>query len=314
MAVNTVDIILCCIILLVTWIGYKKGAAETILDLIKWAASIACGLTVYYYTADLAAVYVPDFRQWHFPVISGIVFIIMYLILSMLQRWVVSKDEQNNRKTLADKVSGIIPGLLMGIIISSVIGRLLTYSAFEEVSNEANKSEITATFTPYTKIVEDKLSPLVTNYFTPKISAATSPVTEPDFKTETVFERPDLEYEMLLLVNEERRKNHLKPLTADEQMKEVGRAHSTDMFARGYFAHTTPDGIDPFQRMKNAYISYKRAGENLALAPTLAEAHKGLMNTPSHRAAILNPAFGRVGIAVIDGGNKGLMISQEFRD
>ncbi len=312
---NTVDIILCCIILLVTWIGYKKGAAETILDLIKWAASIACGLTVFYYTADLAGAYDSRFTQLHFPVITGIVFIILYLLFSMIQRWIVSKDEQNSRKTFADKVSGIIPGLLMGIVISSVIGRLLTYSAFDEVSTEANKSEITSTFTPYTKIVEDKISPLVTNYFTPKISAVTSSDdTEPDFKTETVFERPDLEYEMLLLVNEERRKHYLKPLTADAQMKEVGRAHSTDMFARGYFAHISPDSINPFQRMKKANISYKRAGENLALAPTLAEAHKGLMNSPSHRAAILNPAFGRVGIAVIDGGKKGLMISQEFRD
>ncbi len=312
---NTVDIILACIILLVTWIGYKKGAAETILDLIKWAASIACALSVYYYTADLAAAYDSNFTQLHFPVITGIVFIILYLFLSMLQKWVVNKDEQNNRKSLADKVSGIIPGLLMGIIISTVIGRLLTYSAFDEVSKEANKSEITSTFTPYTKIVEDKISPLVTNYFTAKISAAISPaVVEPDFKTETVFERPDLEYEMLLLVNEERRKHYLKPLISDDQMKQVGRAHSTDMFARGYFAHTTPDSINPFQRMKKANISYKRAGENLALAPTLAEAHKGLMNSPSHRAAILNPAFGRVGIAVMDGGIKGLMISQEFRD
>ena len=312
---NTVDIILCFITLLVTWIGYKKGAVETILDLIKWTACIGCGFVFYYYTVDFAATWYPGFTQWYFPVATAFVFIIMYLVLSMLQRWVLSRDEQNKRKSFANKISGIVPGLLMGIVISSVIGRLLTFSIFDEVSKEAGKSEITSTFSPYTEMVEEKISPLVTTYFTPKISASTTQqTTETDFKTETVFDRPDLEYEMLLLVNEERRKYHLKPLSADEKMKAVARAHSTDMFARGYFAHTTPDGINPFQRMKKANISYRNAGENLALAKTLAEAHQGLMNSPSHRAAILNPVFGRVGIGVIDGGKNGFMISQEFRD
>ncbi len=58
----------------------------------------------------------------------------------------------------------------------------------------------------------------------------------------------------------------------------------------------------------------KKAGENLAYASTLAEAHRGLMNSPSHRDAILNKSFGRIGIGVIDGGKSGLMISQEFKD
>jgi uncharacterized protein YkwD len=38
------------------------------------------------------------------------------------------------------------------------------------------------------------------------------------------------------------------------------------------------------------------------------------MNSPSHRAAILNKSFGRVGIGIVDGGKSGLMISQEFKD
>ncbi len=312
---NTVDIILCFIILLVTWIGYKKGAAETILDLVKWTASIACGILFYYYTFNFAATRYPGLRQWYFPVVTIFIFIITYLFLSMLQRWIVSRDEYSKQKSFADKVSGIIPGLLMGIVISSITGRLLTFSIFDAVSKEAGKSEITSTFSPYTELVEENISPLVTTYFTPKISAATAQeATEPDFKTETFFERPDLEYEMWLLVNAERRIHHLKPLAVDEKMREVARAHSADMFVRGYFAHTTPDGVNPFQRMKQAKISYRNAGENLALAKTLAEAHQGLMNSPSHRAAILNPAFGRIGIGVLDAGKNGFMISQEFRD
>jgi Uncharacterized protein with SCP/PR1 domains len=86
------------------------------------------------------------------------------------------------------------------------------------------------------------------------------------------------------------------------------------MFARGYFAHKSPDGKDPFDRMKQARVSFHAAGENLALAQTVEIAHTNLMNSPGHRANILSPDFGRLGIGILDGGFYGLMISQEFRD
>ncbi|MBV9988254.1 MAG: hypothetical protein JO301_11270, partial [Chitinophagaceae bacterium] len=63
-----------------------------------------------------------------------------------------------------------------------------------------------------------------------------------------------------------------------------------------------------------AHIRYMAAGENLALARTPPMAHTGLMNSPGHRANILNRLYGRVGIGIIDGGRHGLMISQEFRN
>jgi uncharacterized protein YkwD len=316
--VNLIDILLCFITLLVAFIGYKKGAVETILDLAKWLICIVCGLLVYFFTIELAFDYfpfLPDFSILYFTAVFVFVFTAMYLLLSMLQRWVFKRDGPQTGKTFANKISGIVPGLLMGIVLSLIIGRLLTFSMFDNISNEATTSEITTTFTPYTNLVEEQITPLVKNYFTPKIAAATAqPVSESDFKTETIYERPDLEYEMFLLINEERLKRGLPLLKIDEKMKQVARAHSTDMFQRGYFAHVTPEGLNPFQRIKNANIIYKKAGENLAFAKTLAEAHTGLMNSPSHRAAILNPAFKRVGIGIMDGGNNRFMFSQEFRD
>ena len=86
------------------------------------------------------------------------------------------------------------------------------------------------------------------------------------------------------------------------------------MFARGYFAHDTPEGLSPFDRMREANVRFTTAGENLALAPTIPVAHTGLMNSPGHRANILRREFGRVGIGVMDGGMRGLMVSQEFRN
>jgi uncharacterized protein YkwD len=124
----------------------------------------------------------------------------------------------------------------------------------------------------------------------------------------------DLEAQMLELVNEERAKAGLDPLVPDPELTEVARRHAADMFARGYFAHRSPDGLDPFDRINAAGISFQTAGENLALAPTVSIAHRGLMNSPGHRANILNTDFGRAGIGIVQGGMRGLMVTQLFRD
>jgi uncharacterized protein YkwD len=66
--------------------------------------------------------------------------------------------------------------------------------------------------------------------------------------------------------------------------------------------------------MKAHNINYIAAGENLALAQTVEIAHMGLMNSPGHRANILNPKFGRIGIGIMDGGIYGIMVTQNFRN
>ena len=134
------------------------------------------------------------------------------------------------------------------------------------------------------------------------------------YKVASPRPRPDLEARMLELVNKERMAVGLKPLAPDLELTEVARRHSVDMFARGYFAHDTPEGRDPFERMREANVRFATAGENLALAPTVQVAHRGLMNSPGHRANILHPQFGRVGIGIMDGGIRGLMITQDFRN
>jgi uncharacterized protein YkwD len=98
----------------------------------------------------------------------------------------------------------------------------------------------------------------------------------------------------------------------DMQLRKLARSHSLDMFQRGYFSHYTPDGLSPFDRMNAANIEYTYAGENLALAPSTDLAMQGLMNSPGHRANILNPNFNKIGIGAIDGGIYGIMFSQEF--
>jgi uncharacterized protein YkwD len=119
---------------------------------------------------------------------------------------------------------------------------------------------------------------------------------------------------MLALVNEARASAGLKPLVLDQALVEVARAHSSDMWSRGFFSHTNPDGLSPFDRMSSAGISFGWAGENLAIAPTTAIAHQNLMDSPGHRENLLSPNFGRIGIGVAHHTDLGLIFTQAFTD
>jgi uncharacterized protein YkwD len=120
------------------------------------------------------------------------------------------------------------------------------------------------------------------------------------------------EAQMLKLVNQERVKVGAKELKVDPTIVSVARAHSRDMWERGYFSHTNPDGLSPFDRMERGGVKFSAAGENLALAPNVQMAHQGLMNSSGHKRNILDPQFGRIGIGVIDGGIYGKMFTQNF--
>jgi hypothetical protein len=122
----------------------------------------------------------------------------------------------------------------------------------------------------------------------------------------------EAERSMLDAINRERRDRGLEPLEWCGDCAEVARAHSRDMYRDGYFSHEDLDGNGPFDRMKSADISYAAAGENLALAPTVEEAHEGLMTSPEHRENILRSAFQEVGIGIYEG-PYGLMCTQLFR-
>ena len=122
-----------------------------------------------------------------------------------------------------------------------------------------------------------------------------------------------LEQELHQLVNRERKKAGLAPLVYDEQVQLVARAHSRDMARRDFFSHVNPDKENPFDRMKKAGIIFRAAAENIAYASTIKEIHEGLMNSPKHKANILNPKLGRMGIGIV-ASKYGLMTTQLFKN
>lgn len=120
------------------------------------------------------------------------------------------------------------------------------------------------------------------------------------------------ERQMLNLVNQERAAAGLQPLQADMALVQLARMKARDMIDKGYFAHQSPTYGSPFEMIREAAIEYRYAGENLAGAPGVDSAHENLMNSPGHRANILNANYRKAGIGVVDGGPYGKMFVQLF--
>lgn len=136
----------------------------------------------------------------------------------------------------------------------------------------------------------------------------------PEEKPEnTPNEETSFEIQVLNLVNIERTQRGLSPLSYSYELEAVAKAHSNDMAQRNYFSHNSPEGKTPFDRIKNAGISYKSAGENIAAGQkTPEEVVNGWMNSSGHRANILNSNYTKMGIGVVYGGSYGIYWTQLF--
>ncbi len=121
------------------------------------------------------------------------------------------------------------------------------------------------------------------------------------------------EQEVLNLVNVEREKNGLSKLTYNTKLETVAYAHSKDMAQSGFFNHTNLNGQSPFDRLKNAGISYKSAAENIAAGQkTPKDVVTAWMNSEGHRKNILNPSLTQMGVGVYEGGSYGIYWTQLF--
>lgn len=101
------------------------------------------------------------------------------------------------------------------------------------------------------------------------------------------------------LVNAERAKNRCGALKANAKLQEAAQAHTDDMAARNYFDHNSPDGKSARDRINATGYTWSRIGENIARGQQDAAAVvTAWMNSPGHRANILNCDFTEIGVGV----------------
>ncbi|MFC3572280.1 CAP domain-containing protein [Streptomyces yaanensis] len=119
--------------------------------------------------------------------------------------------------------------------------------------------------------------------------------------------------EVIALTNAERAAAGLPPLAGDPLLAAAAQAHSADMVARAFYAHTSPDGREPWDRAAAAGSRHRTVGENIACGQrSPAEVVRGWMDSPGHRANILKPAFTHMGVGFAGGGRAGTYWTQLF--
>lgn len=107
------------------------------------------------------------------------------------------------------------------------------------------------------------------------------------------------EVQVLDLLNNERARRGLSPVRLDVEAIRAARAHSKDMCERSYFAHTSPEGKKPWDRLRAAGARFRAAGEDIAKGYLSARSvHDGWLSSPGHRDNRLNPIYTRVGIGL----------------
>jgi hypothetical protein len=123
---------------------------------------------------------------------------------------------------------------------------------------------------------------------------------------------------VLELVNAERIKAGLSAVAFESRLTQAAQIKASDMAAKNYFEHVSPDGIDPWDLLAQVGYDWAWAGENLALnSQTLSEEAivKAWMDSPGHRAIILTSSHTQTGIGITPGTYNGqavVYVSQFF--
>jgi uncharacterized protein YkwD len=320
MPLNVIDLLLLAVVAIGALLGWVRGFLFSALDLVTLAVSLAAAFLGYREITGLVARMAPSLGIWIAPLSFVAIFLLVHVILGGAVLRLALRLPPGAHRNFGNKLLGIVPGAINGAMHAVVVAvLLLTLPLGPRIGSWAHESALAPRFAAPAEWVEVQLAPV----FGPAVQRTLQAVTvDPEgreniplhFRVAQAQPRPDLENQMLEMVNAERRAAGLQPVKPDMQLTLVARDHSRDMFARGYFSHVSPDGKDLGNRMQQAKLGYLSAGENLALAPTLYTAHTGLMHSPGHRANILRPQFGRLGIGVLDGGAHGLMVTQDFRN
>jgi uncharacterized protein YkwD len=325
---SAVDLILLGLLALFALGGYRRGFIHETIDLVGLGLAIALAIVLNERVGAMIA-RVTDLPSNLVGLIAfaGVFFVALGVlgVLGSVVAWSIEKSLFRHNLDRLNALFGVFPAVLKGALIVGFGLRALTLLPLGGVTIDrladsavagwiADSAALTL---PYFEEAFDQVAEETTRFVPPFVPGAAptdgaggSSLSIP--RGVTTWPDPDAEAVMLRLINQERAVAGRAALSADNALRDVARAHSEEMFRLGYFAHESPTTGTPFDRLRRAGLRYLAAGENLAYAPTVEAAHRGLMESDEHRRNILTPEFRRVGIGVQQAGLWGRMFTQVF--
>ncbi len=135
-------------------------------------------------------------------------------------------------------------------------------------------------------------------------AAPAAPVKQPAAPANSASSFGAYEQQVADLVNKERAAAGLPALKVNTKLSGVAEKKAEDMRDKNYFSHTSPTYGSPFDMMRQFGVSYKTAGENIAKGQrSPAAVMDGWMNSPGHRANILNSSYTEIGVGYVTDSN-----------
>lgn len=315
---NWVDLVIVVLLLFFVYESFGRNLLGEILDSASFIIAFVASLRFY---NDFALFFINSFRVpdslakifgflsvWF--LIEIIFFSIIHLILFKMVKVLHLPKSINS--------FSFIPAIFRGLVFISIILVLLgTFPIQPKIKKDIHDSRIGSVILNQTFRLEGPLKGvfggITEDTFTfLTIKPKSNETVDLGFKTSEFNPNPSFETQLINLVNKERESRNLQPLALEIELTKIARAHSADMFKLGYFAHNSPEGKNVSDRALEENFAFLVIGENLAYAPSVELAHKGLMDSEGHKRNILSVDYGKIGIGIMDGGVYGLMVTQVF--
>lgn len=146
--------------------------------------------------------------------------------------------------------------------------------------------------------------PLIPDYFA---------LNEPELDPSPLTDLNKARMKFLELINVDRAANGLAAVSLASDINSIAQAHTQNMVNQNFFGHVDSAGNGPDDRRKKAGITTS-IRENLGKASSLEFVEAGLMRSPIHRAAILDPEMKRVGLGIVKNSEGYYFVTQNFAD
>lgn len=315
---NWVDLIIILILLFFASEAWRYGFLGILVDFASFLGSLLISFRLYKFAAGVIT------SNFNLPASFAnalgfvVTAIVLEAVLGFIFAYFVSFFPASIRKSKFNKILGLAPALGEGIVLIAFL--LTTVTALPvraDVKKAVSESKIGGIILKETSGVEKAVNQVfggavndALTYFTVEPGSNTTVQLRNGIDNLTVDH--SAEAQMFAEVNRERTSRGIASLTWSPKIVGVAEAYAMDMWQRHYFSHYNPEGQTVADRFNAAGIPYTVVGENLALAPTTETAMTGLMNSPGHKANILDTQFHQVGIGVVDNGIYGIIFVQEF--
>ena len=313
---NWVDLAILATLILFAFEAFRRPLIIEILDLASFLVAFILSFNFYNLPAK--------FFETQFNIPHG-----LSLVLGFMSMWFISETafyfmvrylipKLPSLKAKAWEILSVVPAVLRGLIfIALFLVMVATFPIQPSIKKAVLDSQVGSVILKYAYALEGPVKNVFGGVSNDSLTFLTikpkgDEKVDLGFQTDKFSVDTSAENNMVSLINKERTTRDFKALKLDSGLRQVARSHSEDMFKRGYFAHVSPEDKSVADRATNAGIDFLVIGENLAYAPNVELAHKGLMNSEGHRENILSLDFGKIGVGVIDGGVYGKIFTQVF--